>query len=314
MTLALAIDLGGTKVEAALVDADGAIVPGTRVRAETGSAAAQDAAAATAAVRSVVAACRERPEWAHVSAAGIGAAGPVDLATGTISPVNLAAMRDWPIATVVREASALDDVTLRLDGTCLALAELWRGAAREVGNAIVITVSTGIGGGIISGGRMLAGATGNAGHIGQVVIAARLDDPDPGLERAGHAATVEGVASGPNTVAWARSRGFAGTTGEDLASAWRDGDPVARAAVARSARGVGLGLVDAATLLDLELAVIGGGFSSVAPDFVDQVARVVAREALVGFAGRLRVVPAELAGDAPLVGAAALVHRPQLLG
>ena len=62
------------------------------------------------------------------------------------------------------------------------------------------------------------------------------------------------------------------------------------------------------------LAVIGGGFSSVAPDFVDQVARVVAREALVGFAGRLRVVPAELAGDAPLVGAAALVHRPQLLG
>ncbi len=310
MTLALAIDLGGTKVEAALVDADGSIVPGTRVRAETGSAAAQDAEAATAALCAVVAACRQHPEWAEVTAAGIGAAGPVDLAAGTISPVNLAAMRDWPIVGTVRDESGLDDVTLRLDGTCLALAEVWRGAAHGVRNAIVITVSTGVGGGIISGGRMLAGVSGNAGHIGQVVIAAALDRADA----AGHTATVEGAASGPNAVAWASTHGFPGTTGEDLAAACAAGDPVARAAVARSARAVGLGLVDAATLLDLELAVIGGGFSLVTPDYVDQVAAVVAREALVGFAGRLRVVPAALGGDAPLIGAAALVHRPDLLG
>lgn len=310
MTLALAIDLGGTKVEAALVDADGVILPHTRVRAETGAEAAQDAEAAVTAVRSVVRACRNRREWAEVSAAGIGAAGPVDLSAGTISPVNLAAMRDWPIAGIVREESGLDDVTLRLDGTGLALAEVWRGAARGARDAIVVTVSTGVGGGIISGGRMLAGATGNAGHIGQVIIGASLG----GDELAGHASTVEGAASGPNTVAWARSRGFAGTTGEDLAAAWATGDPVACAAVARSARAVALGLVDAATLLDLDLAVIGGGFSRVTPDYIDQVAAVVTREALLGFAARLRVLPAELGGDAPLVGAAALVHRPQLLG
>ena len=312
MTLALAIDLGGTKVEAALVDAHGTIVPGTRVRAETGSAAANDPSVAEHAVRSVVAACRTLPEWTDVTAAGIGSAGPVDLAAGTVSPVNLPAAHGFPLAAIVRDASGLDDVTLRLDGTCIALAEVWLGAARGVRNAIIIVVSTGVGGGIVSDGRVLVGESGNAGHLGQIVVGAAFDgirppDTDPAD------ATVERLGSGPNVVAWAQNHGFHGDTGEELAASNRAGDPIARAAVGRSARAVGLGLLSAATLLDLDVAVVGGGFSFVSDDYVDQISAVIARDAVNPYAGRMRVVRAGLGPDAPLVGAAALVHRRDLI-
>ena len=89
MTLALAIDLGGTKVEAALVDETGRIVEGSRTREATGAAAAADRDVLVRAVASVIARCRALPEWASVSAAGIGSAGPIDLAAGTVAPINL---------------------------------------------------------------------------------------------------------------------------------------------------------------------------------------------------------------------------------
>ena len=305
MATALAIDLGGTKVEAALVAGDGGILPGTRVRAAMGAAAAADPTVAQRAVEQVVRDCLARVGSAEVTAIGIGSAGPVDLGAGTISPINLAAVRDFPIVDVVRAASGLDDVTLRLDGTCIALAELWLGAARGIRNAIVFVVSTGIGGGIVSGGRLVAGASGNAGHLGQLVVDTVGDDVA--------AATVEGIASGPHSVAWARAQGWTGTTGEELASAYRSGDPLAAAAVARSASAVGTGVANAATLLDLELAVVGGGFSFVADDYAGRVEAASHDRSVNAYARRVRVVRAELGGDAPLVGAAALVHRRDLL-
>lgn len=302
---ALAIDLGGTKVEAALVADDGGILPGTRARAKMGAAAAADPAVAQRAIERVVRECLAHARGAEVVAAGIGAAGPVDLRAGTISPINLPAVRDFPVVDVVRAASGLDDVTLRLDGTCIALAELWLGAARGVRDAIVFVVSTGVGGGIVSGGRLVAGASGNAGHLGQLVVADVGEDVT--------ASTVEGIASGPRTVAWARSQGWAGETGEELAAAFREGDAIAVAAVARSAVAVGTGVANAATLLDLELAVVGGGFSFVADDYAAQIEEAAHDRSVNAYARRVRVVRAELGGDAPLVGAAALVHRRDLL-
>jgi len=205
----------------------------------------------------------------------------------------------------VRAASGLDTATLRLDGTCIALAEAWRGAAQGVRNAIVFVVSTGVGGGIVSDGRLVAGGSGNAGHLGQMIVADIQGEPA--------ASTLEQRASGPHTVAWARAQGWAGTTGEELADAYRAGDEVAVAAIARSAHAVGIGLTNAATLLDLELAVVGGGFSFVADDYPDRIESVVRESAVNAYAGRLKVVRAGLGGDAPLIGAGALVHRADLL-
>ncbi|GAA2319658.1 ROK family protein [Glycomyces scopariae] len=306
----MALDLGGTKVEAALVREDGSVVEGTRSRAATGEAAAADRGAAERAVAQVVRHCMAAPEWAGVAAAGIGSAGPVDLAAGTIAPINLPSLQGFAIADFVAGVSGLERVVLRLDGTCIALAESWLGAARGVRNALVMVVSTGVGGGVVSDGRLVAGSGGNAGHIGQVVVAA---DEGAAAEGSAHDATVEGIASGPNTVKWARSQGWEGSSGEDLARDYAAGVPVAVAAVRRSARAVGLGLVNAATLLDLEVAVIGGGFSFVAGDYPELVAAAVREHAVNAYAGGLKVVRAALGGEAPLVGAAALVHRADLL-
>ncbi len=306
VSLALAVDLGATKVEAALVRPDGTIVPGTRHRAPTGSAVAASAEAGRAALAEVLQAVSRHAEFDSVAAAGVGSAGPVDLGEGTVAPINLPALRDFPITDVVAQLTGVADVTLRLDGTCIALAEHWRGAARGVSDAIVLIVSTGIGAGLVSGGRVVTGRTGNAGHLGQVVVDGAAAHP-----RAG---TVEALGSGPSAVAWARTQGWDGTTGEDLAAACAAGDQVATAAVRRSARAVGLGLVNAATLLDLELGVIGGGFAQVTPGYCPLVAETVRSSAVNAYAAQLAVVPAALGTDAPLVGAAALVHRRDLLG
>ncbi|PZU26964.1 MAG: ROK family protein [Microbacterium sp.] len=305
MPLALAIDLGGTKVEAALVDETGALVEESRHRAPTGAAAAADVAVLQDALETVIAGCRTHPRWGDVTAAGIGAAGPVDVVAGTIAPINLPAAHGFDIVSAVRAASGLDAAHLRLDGTCIALAEAWLGAARGVRNAIVFVVSTGVGGGIVSDGRLVAGGTGNAGHLGQLVVA--------DIESDAAAATVEQRASGPHIVAWARAHGWAGTTGEELATAYREGDAIAVAAIGRSAHAIGVGLANAATLLDLELAVVGGGFSFVADDFPELIAAGVRAASVNTYAARLRVERAALGGDAPLIGAAALVHRADLL-
>lgn len=305
MALALAIDLGGTKVEAALVDDTGEIIPGSRVRVATGAAAASDVSVLSAALADVVASCRRHPRWSEVGAAGIGSAGPIDLTAGTIAPINLPAAHGFAIVDALRTMSGLEHVTLRLDGTCIALAEAWLGAAQGVANAIVFVVSTGVGGGILTDGRLLAGASGNAGHLGQLIV---VD-----IDGDAAAATVEQRASGPHIVAWARAQGWTGSTGEELAAAYRAGEEVAVAAVARSAQAIGVGLSSAATLLDLELAVVGGGFSFVADDYAELVEAAAHAASVNDYAARLRVVRAGLGGDAPLIGAAALVHRADLL-
>ncbi|QKJ20389.1 ROK family protein [Microbacterium hominis] len=304
-TLTLAVDLGGTKVEAALVTEDGAIVPGSRHRAPTGPAAG--AAEVDAAVREVVVRAKtsaDRP----IAAAGIGSAGPIDRDAGTVSPLNLPLDR-FPLVASVR-AAIVDDVPahLALDGTCIALAEARFGAARGIADSMSMVVSTGVGGGIILGGRPVPGATGNAGHIGQLRLS-------PNAPRHGaREGTVEELASGPASVAWAREHGWIGDSGEDLAHDAAAGDPTARAAIERSAEAVGQAVAGVSALLDIRLFVIGGGFSFAAPDYVELV-EAAARAAAVLPGGRhVRAVRAGLGNEAPLVGAACLAQAAGIPG
>jgi glucokinase len=125
--------------------------------------------------------------------------------------------------------------------------------------------------------------------------------------------TLEDIASGPNSVQWARSQGWSGTSGEELAQGATDGDQLAIRAIRRSARAVGAAIASAAALLDLEAAIIGGGFSLVSPDYVKKIQVEAQRVASAPFARSVRVERAELGTAAPLVGAAALVYRPELI-
>lgn len=302
-SLALAVDLGGTKVEAALVDTDGSVVVGSRFRQPTGPQLDADGLASS--VRSAIgASLAALPADSTLVGAGVGSAGPIDEGRGLVSPLNLPAWRDYPLLELVRSAVPDVPVTLRMDGLCIALAEHWVGAAIGYDNVMGMIVSTGIGGGLILHGNTVSGPTGNAGHIGHVEVAG-FDDPC----KCGGIGCVEAIASGPHTVAWARRAGWTGLTGEDLAASYRAGDPIAVAAVERSGRAIGQAIASATALVDLEIVAIGGGFSLVTPDLFDHIRAAVARRVQFGFVTKVRVVPSGLSSDGPLIGAAALVHR-----
>jgi glucokinase len=286
----LAVDFGGTKVEAALVTG-GILVEGTRTRHATGPD--RTAAELDAAVAEVV---RGALGSATVSRVGIGSAGPVDTVRGLASPLNVPAWRDHPFRDVVAALVPGATVQLAIDGLAITLAEQRYGAGRGSQNVMGMVVSTGVGGGLVLDGRGIEGASGNAGHIGHIQVSG-FDDPCA----CGRSGCLEAVASGPNSVRWARAEGWEGSTGEELAAS---SDPRARAAIERSARAVGLAIASASALVDLDVVAVGGGFSRSAPDYLDLV-RVAADEGF-GFVRATRIVPAGLGDEAPLIGAAAL--------
>jgi len=294
---ALAVDLGGTKVEAALVDRSGAVVPGSRSRRPTGPRATPELlqGALIQVVRTVLSAAPD-----GVIGVGIGSAGPIDHAAGTISPVNMPQLHGMPLRDVVADAVARaghPEVPVRLghDGGCLALAESWVGVTRDARVSLAFVVSTGIGGGFLIDGHLFAGTTGNAGHLGQL-------HSDDGL-------SLERVASGPASVEWAQKQGWAGASGEELAAAAASGDSIARAAIERSARAIGRALADIAALVDVEVFAVGGGFSHVADDYIELIGAGLRDFAALSYVREARVVRSGLGGDGPLIGAAALVLR-----
>ncbi|MFK4761915.1 ROK family protein [Microbacterium sp. ZW T5_45] len=296
---ALAVDIGGTKMEAALVSEDGTLVEGSRSRQPTGREATF--ASLTDAVAAVVAhALGALPAGAELAGAGIGSAGPIDREAGAIVPVNMPHARGFGLADAVRGAAS--DVLGREvpivfghDGGALALAESWLGATKDARSSLAIVVSTGVGGGFVVNGAYVPGATGNAGHLGQV-------RREGGL-------TLEEIASGPASAAWAQQQGWTGSTGEDLARDAAAGVEIARAAIERSARAVGEALADAATLVDLDTVAIGGGFSRVSADYIDLVQQALTASAAHEYSRRTRVVRSGLGDEGPLIGAAALMLR-----
>ena len=249
------------------------------------------------------------PAEATLLGAGIGSVCPIAGTTGNVSPLNLAAWRNYPLGDLVAEQVPEVPVTLRMDGICIALAEVWLGAAQGESNVMGMIVSTGVGGGLILDGRVISGPTGNAGHIGHVAIAGYDDHCACGAR-----GCLEAIASGPRTVAWAREHGFAAETGEQLAEAARAGDATALAAIERSATAVGRAVASASALVDLDVVAIGGGFSHVSDNYIALVQRAVAEHSDFGFVTKTRVVASGLSGDGPLIGAAALVHRADLIG
>ncbi|RNE62442.1 ROK family protein [Cryobacterium tepidiphilum] len=304
---ALAVDLGGTKIEAALVDDAGRILNGSRFREPTGRDASSEQLAGS--VTHVVGKARAAlPLDAEVIGIGVGTAGPIDIAGGTVSPLNLPAWRKFPLQSHIESLVPDAPVRLRMDGLCIALAEHWVGAGQGVDDLMGMTVSTGVGGGLILGSRTVTGPTGNAGHIGHVEVGG-FDDAC----WCGGTGCLEAIASGPSTVAWAQGEGWTGSTGEQLAEAYAAGDDVARRAVQRSGRAIGQAIASATNLVDLDLVVIGGGFSRVTPDLLDFARESLAERTEFAFVTRVRIAPSTLSDEAPLIGAAALVHRAELV-
>ncbi|MGW0040332.1 ROK family protein [Rhodococcus sp. NPDC003348] len=289
---ALALDIGGTKFAAARVQPDGTLVAERRV-ATPGS----DVWAVAEKLLTEVAGGH------RVRRIGIGSAGPVDVAAGTVGPLNIPEWRGgFGLVDAVRGLFPEAEVTLAIDGACCTLAEYRFGAGRGTGNQIGMIVSTGVGGGVLIGGRIAGGRTGNAGHIGHAVV--------PGAEdvacACGGFGCLEAVASGPSAVRWANARGWSGSTGLELSRAADAGDGVALAALHRAGTAVGTAIASAAALLDLDLAVVGGGFGQAGAPLWEPMRAAARRHARLSFSRGLRIVPAALGGRATLIGAGAL--------
>jgi len=279
--LALAVDVGGTKLATGLVDDAGRLL--TRAERPTGEGSDGEALFGR-----LVEAVDEVRAGAEPVVCGVGCGGPMAPGGEEVSPLNIAAWRRFPLRARLAEHTGLP-TAVDNDAKALALGEGWVGAAAGERDFIAMVVSTGVGGGIVLDGRLLDGAAGNAGHIGHVIV-----EPDGAPCGCGARGCLEAEASGT---------AIRRLTGRPPAEAGPD-------VRARTGRLVGRAVASVANLLDLRLAVVAG---SVALGYGEDLFAAAQEEldarCRLDFSVGTRIVPAGLGADGPLVGAGAVGWR-----
>ncbi len=304
---ALAIDIGGTKMAAGVVEAAGRLVTWAQVPTPRDLDGELLWSTLDALVSRVLESAGIGSPGTDLAGCGCGCGGPMRWPAGRVSPLNIPAWRDFPLRA--RLAGRLGGIPVRVhnDSICMAVGEHWRGAGRGRRNLLGMVVSTGVGGGLVLDGRLIEGASGNAGHIGHVVV-----DPGHGPPCAcGGRGCVEAIAGGPPLVSWAQSEGWrsgqVGMTGKDLADDATAGHPVGLAAMRRAGWALGVAIASATSLCDLEVVSVGGGLSQAGTLLFDPLQEALRGHAGLDFVRKVRVVPAALGPNAGLVGAAALI-------
>lgn len=277
MRYIIGVDLGGTQLRAALVDEQGQIYDEVRVRTEAdeGPPAVIDRiAACVARVRAAL------PEGGELLGIGIGAPGPLDPYEGVVlGPPNIPGWDYVPLRAIMAERAALP-VELGNDANAAALGEWMFGAGRGRNNLVYVTVSTGIGGGVIADGRLLLGFRGSAAEVGLHIVdsvgLAYWEDlaSGTGLARAAAdampdepASTLHGLAS-PETV-----------TAADVSRAAAAGDALALRLMEREGELLGIGLVNILHLFAPEQILLGGSVVMHNPGLLDRARLVIRRRA-----------------------------------
>lgn len=300
VTVVLALDVGGTKLAAGLVDGEGEVL----VHDRAPTPVSLDPEVLWEAVVAILDGVLAHPDAPVHDGIGIGCGGPMRWPEGRVSPINIHGWRDFPLLERVRDRYAGGrPAVIHNDAVALAVAEHRWGAGQGHDHVLGMVVSTGVGGGLVVGGRRVDGGTGNAGHVGHIVV-----DPLGPACPCGGRGCVEAIARGPALAEYAASRGWKGPqTGIAVAEGARGGDPSCVAAFERSGRAVGLGIVSACALLDLDVVTIGGGVAQAGDLFFGPLRRTFDEYAGLEFVRRCEIVPARLGPLAGLSGAAALV-------
>jgi glucokinase len=316
--LALAIEIGGTKLQLALGRGDGTLVAVERRDVEP----ARGAAGVLDQIRDAYAAIRPA---GPIAAAGIGFGGPVDAARGVVTKSHQVAGWDgFPLADWARTNFGLDRVVVGNDSDTAALGEATVGAGRGYSPLLYVNSGSGVGGGLVLDGMVYPGAI-EVGHLW-------IDPPD--AARGLPAATVEGLASGWAIARGGREAARAGVTpalvdraggdadqitGKLVATLAAEGDPACLAVMAGAAEAMARGLAHAVTLLAPRRVVLGGGVALAAPAvWLEPIRRRLDELAFPPFRGTFDVVPAALGEAVVLHGAIALalgdgpLRRPEL--
>lgn len=312
----IGIDLGGTKISTALVDSGGRILASDY--RETNAHAADGPGPVIErildAAHRVIAEGKIKP--AQVKAVGVGAPGPLDIEAGIlISPPNLPGWSRVPLQQHIEDGLQIATF-LENDANAAGLGEHRFGAGRGTRHMVYVTVSTGIGGGLILDGKLYHGSSGAAGEIGHTTI-----KPDGPPCNCGNWGCLEALASGTAIAREGRERMLRGVptligelaggnpervTAKLVAEAATQGDALAQQIIAEAMEYLGLGVANLINLFDPELVVIGGGLTNIGERLFEPVRRVVAERAYVAKAHPVRIVPAALGDDVGVLGAAAV--------
>ena len=297
--LLLGIEIGGTKLQLGIGRGDGALLDLERLRIEPGRGAAGILAQIEAGAGALLG--RAGVVAADLGAVGIGFGGPVDAAAGVIVKSNQVAGWDgFPLAGWARRTLGVARVAVENDAATAALGEARHGAGAGSDPVLYVTVGSGVGGGLIVGGRVYRGSGRGAVEIGHLVVG-----------EAG--ATVEGLASG-----WSIGRdgrealgrpGDPAIDAEAIVAAARAGDDRAAAVLGRARAGLAAGLAHAITLLAPARVVLGGGVSLIDADlWLDPIRAEVDRRVFAPFRGNYAIVPARLGEEVVVHGALALAR------
>jgi glucokinase len=312
----LALDVGGTKIAAGVVDRSGRV----RSRRVAPSRAAEGPETMIARHLELgrLAVADSGIPWSAIPAVGIACGGPLDPETGVIqSPPNQPGWDDIPLVRIVEDGlgrpAAVDN-----DATAGAVAEWWYGAGKERGvrHLVYLTISTGVGGGLILDGRVYRGAAGNAGELGHLTVDYR--GRQCGCGRRG---CLEAYASGTNIAARAREelaatpgersslRDLAEVTARDVSEAAEAGDPLAGRVWDETIEILGSAIANILDVFNPELIVLGGGVTRAGAQLLDPVRELGLRLAMHPAAGSGDVVLAGLGDDLGLVSAAAVAFE-----
>ena len=289
----IGVDLGGTKIRAGLLDREGHVLERHDVPTPTGS---QDEL--LRALEEVVESVRRE----GVAALGVGVPSVIDPRSGiALGSINIP-LEDIALGRVLAERFGVP-AAVENDANVAALGEWKRGAARDVDDLIMLTLGTGVGGGVVLAGRLFRGWA----ELGHMVVVADGPPCQGNCTGRGH---LESLASGNAADRAAVELWGDGATAEQLVERARGGDEDATAALTSMGRLLGAGIGSLVNIFGAELVIVGGGFGTAAAGFLFEPALEVARrEALPPARPGLRLVEAELGSDAGLIGAGLLAFE-----
>jgi glucokinase len=288
MPSVVAVDLGGTKLSVAVVDDTGAVSCRTKVPAATGNVRSSSEQIARV-VQEVV-----RASQTEVRAVGLIVPGISFAATGEAWAPNLWGHANVPLRAELEKVLDIP-TTIESDRAGYVTGERWLGVARGLNDVVFLAVGTGIGAGIISGGRLIRGAHDISGAVGWFALNPERRD----IYR--EVGCWEAEAAGP-----ALARRIGARSAEEVVAKARAGDAAAKKAVEESALYLGMGMANIVSILNPEMIVLGGGLMQAADLFLGPIRRIVAQWAQPVAAKQVRIEVTQLGEDAGLVGAARL--------
>lgn len=314
MTTVLGIDVGGTKIAAGVVDETGRVVARGQIATAPEDPPATAVARMAELCRSV---CQSAGvELSGLSAAGLCVPGPSDSRTGVlVSPPNLPAWWGYPMGARLAEALALP-VVMENDANAAAVAEHTWGAGQGASNLVFLTISTGIGSGVIIDGRLYVGQ-GFATEIGHSSVDYR------GREcRCGERGCLEALASGTALAQIALERLAAGETStlshlgafltaHEVVAAAQAGDRLALAIWDEALEALSTGLANVINIFNPERIILGGGVTRAGNLLFDALRRRTPKRALAPLADQVQILPAALRDDVGILGAAAMALLPR---